>query len=100
LQNHSNGTIDISIEATVERLVKEFASSWRKVIEKISADVMQYFSNFKNGSEILKQTLTQLALYYSRFEDMIKKNFKNSAFRKDLVPISTLRFEIQKLKLM
>ena len=80
----------------VEKLVHDFATSWRNIIEKISSNVLNYFSNFKNGSEILKQSLTQLALYYSRFEDTVKKHFKNASFRKDVVPISTLRFEIQK----
>jgi hypothetical protein len=86
--------------AEVEKIVKEFAANWTAVIEKISGDVLSYFSNFRNGSDILKQALTQLALYYSRFEDIIKKNYKNAPFRKDIIPLSTLRFEIQKLKLM
>jgi hypothetical protein len=29
---------------------------------------MKYFSNFHNGMEILKQVLTQLLLYYTRFQ--------------------------------
>jgi hypothetical protein len=80
----------------VERLSKEFNANWKSVIEQIRTDVMNYFSNFKNGSEILKQVLTQLALYYSRFEEIVKKWFKTTPWRKDVLAISTLRFEIQK----
>lgn len=80
----------------MEKLVKEFSASWKTVLEQIRNDVMIYFPNFKNGSEILKQVLTQLASYYGRFEEIIKKYFKTAPFRKDLVAISTLRFEIQK----
>lgn len=76
--------------------MKDFAATWKSVMEHIRNDVMNYFSNFKNGSEILKQVLTQLALYYSRLEEIVKKHFKTASFRKDIVAISTLRFEIQK----
>ncbi|PRP88445.1 hypothetical protein PROFUN_03162 [Planoprotostelium fungivorum] len=58
--------------SAVERLGKDFSSSFRSVIDQISSDVMNYFSNFRTGTEILSQVLTQLALYYSRFEDIMK----------------------------
>lgn len=94
----TNPLVDIGLDAlnTAEKLVKDFCSSWKTFIEQINQDIMKYFSNFRNGSDILKQTLTQLALYYSRFEDIVKKNFKTASFRRDLVPISAVRFEIQK----
>lgn len=56
---------------------------------------MKYFSNFKNGFEILKQTLTQFTMYYSRFEEFVKSQFKTANFRKDLISVSTVRYEIQ-----
>lgn len=42
-------------ESTVEGLVREFAASWKSGIEAINQDVLAYFSNFRNGMEILKQ---------------------------------------------
>lgn len=42
-------------EATVEGLVREFAASWKSGIDAINQDVLAFFSNFRNGMEILKQ---------------------------------------------
>ena len=57
----------------------------------------QCFANFKNGMEILKQVLTQLLLYYSRFTDnIVKKCFRNPPWAKDIVAINTIMYEIKK----
>ena len=85
----------------VESLVREFASNWRSGMENINRNVLSYFSNFRNGMEILKQVLTQLLLYYTRFQDVIRKVFKtrSQAFAKDLVPTTVILAEIKKYAL-
>ena len=85
----------------VESLVREFASTWRPGMEAINRNVLSYFSNFRNGMEILKQVLTQLLLYYTRFQDVIRKVFKNRppSFTKDLVPTTVILTEIKKYAL-
>ena len=85
----------------VEALVRDFASNWRANIEAINRNVLSYFSNFRNGMEILKQVLTQLLLYYTRFQDVIRKVFRKSqpAFTKDLVPTTVILTEIKKYAL-
>lgn len=86
----------------VESLVREFASNWRAGMEAINRNVLSYFSNFRNGMEILKQSLTQLLLYYTRFQDVIRKvyNRQPPAFMKDnLVPTTTILSEIKKYAL-
>jgi hypothetical protein len=85
----------------VESLVREFASNWRTGMEAINRNVLSYFSNFRNGMEILKQVLTQLLLYYTRFQDVIRKVFKkqSSEFAKDLVPTTVILAEIKKYAL-
>jgi len=96
---------DISADK-VEEIVKGFARSWRDGIESINASVMNHF-NIPEDSEIpvmpevatdvLKQVLIQLVLYYQRFQDMIKKAFPSrSAVGKELIPIPTIMFEIKK----
>jgi len=77
-------------------LVRKFAGSWQTGIDKINGSVMKYFSNFKNGMEILKHVLTQLLLYYTRFLDILKKLHGPNAFQKDLVAIPTIMHEIKK----
>ncbi|CAM9679004.1 unnamed protein product [Ectocarpus sp. 12 AP-2014] len=83
-------------EATVEGLVREFAASWKSGIEAINQDVLSFFSNFRNGMEILKQVLTQLLLYYTRFQEIIRKGWRRPpAFSKDLVSTSAILKEIK-----
>ena len=91
---------DINIKV-VEKLVGDFSHSWRKSIEQINKNVLCYFSNFRNGMEILKQVLTQLLLYYTRFQDIIRKAWRSKppAFCKDLVSTTVILAEIKKYAL-
>ena len=93
-------TPDVNAEV-VEMLVREFASSWKTNIEQINRHVLSYFSNYRNGMEILKQVLTQLLLYYTRFQDIIRKVWRNKppAFCKDLVSTTVILAEIKKYAL-
>lgn len=94
----TDATVNIQV---VEALVREFASNWRSGMEAINRNVLSFFSNFRNGMEILKQVLTQLLLYYTRFQDVIRKVYKRQppAFTKDLVPTTTILAEIKKYAL-
>jgi hypothetical protein len=85
----------------VESLVLDFASNWKSNIDQINRNVLSYFSNFRNGMEILKQVLTQLLLYYTRFHDIIRKVWKNKppVFCKDLVSTHLILNEIKKYAL-
>lgn len=84
-------------EALIETLVREFAANWRSGIQQINEDVLKYFADFRNGTEILKQVLTQLLLYYTRFQDIIKKVFtRPPAFSRDVVSTATILLEIKR----
>lgn len=85
----------------VQSLVREFSLNWKANIELINRNVLSYFSNFRNGMEILKQVLTQLLLYYTRFQDIIRKVWKNKQpeFCKDLVNTNLILAEIKKYAL-
>lgn len=91
-------TVNIQV---VESLVREFGANWRSGMEEINRNVLSYFSNFRNGMEILKQVLTQLLLYYTRFQDVIRKIYKRQppAFTKDLVATTTILTEIKRYAL-
>ena len=93
-QNKANFQLD---EGVVGALVKEFASTWRTGIQQLNDDILSYFTNFRNGMEILKQVLTQLLLYYTRFQDIIKKAWSRPPpFSKDVVTTSTILQEIKR----
>lgn len=94
-----SGGFDVN-PSVVESLVLDFASNWKSNIEQINRNVLSYFSNFRNGMEILKHCLTQLLLYYTRFQDIIRKVWKKSApFAKDLVSTNVILAEIKKYAL-
>lgn len=82
----------------VEALVLDFALNWKSNIEQVNRNVLSYFSNFRNGMEVLKQVLTQLLLYYTRFQDIIRKVWRNKLppFCKDLVSTTIILAEIKK----
>lgn len=82
--------------AEVEPLVKDFASRWRAAIELMHKDVITSFSNFLCGMDILRNAMTQLLLYYTRFSDCVKKIVGGSALNKDLVSIASIMYEIKK----
>ena len=92
--------VEVNVQV-VESLVVEFASTWKQGIEQINRNVLSFFANFRNGMEILKQVLTQLLLYYTRFQDIIRKVWRSKppAFCKDLVSTSAILIEIKKYAL-
>eukprot|EP00656_Telonema_subtile_P012418 TRINITY_DN16251_c0_g1_i1.p1 TRINITY_DN16251_c0_g1~~TRINITY_DN16251_c0_g1_i1.p1 ORF type:complete len:679 (-),score=234.71 TRINITY_DN16251_c0_g1_i1:153-2189(-) len=83
-------------EEFVSTLLKDFSGGWQGAIDKVNGSVMKYFSNFKNGMEILKHVLTQLLLYYTRFLDIIKTVYGPNAFSKEIVSLPNIMHEIKK----
>jgi vacuolar protein sorting-associated protein 52 len=79
----------------VESLIKEFAGSYRSVIENIKKDIMALFPNLYTGAAVLQLVLAQLVLYYQRFEDILKKCFRGSTFA-EFVPTPTLTFYVKR----
>ena len=41
-------------ERRLQQLVRGFAGDWKKSIEVLNQDIMQSFTNFKNGTAILQ----------------------------------------------
>lgn len=76
--------------------MKDFSSRWKAAIELMHNDVITSFSNFLCGMEILRASLTQLLLYYTRLSDCIKRVVGGSSLNKDLVSISSIMYEIKK----
>ena len=82
----------------MEHLLRSFHETWRAGIEAINRDVMKSFANLKLGMDILKQVLTQLLLYYTRFLDLVKQAYPNGApFAQHIVSIPTLMKEIKNI---
>jgi hypothetical protein len=98
----ASGTMSAGVNpSVVQNLVSEFAANWKRGIDQINRNVLSYFSNFRNGMEILKQVLTQLLLYYTRFQDIIRRVWRSKIppFCKDLVSTTAILAEIKKYAL-
>ncbi|KAF9600683.1 hypothetical protein IFM89_011354 [Coptis chinensis] len=95
-EDPSSGSEKLLSATEVEKLVKDFASSWKNAIESMHKDVMTSFSNFLIGMDILRTALTQLLLYYTRLSDCIRRVSGGSALNRDLVSIPSIMFEIRK----
>ncbi|KAJ2783826.1 Vacuolar protein sorting-associated protein 52 [Coemansia javaensis] len=52
-----------------------FNAEWRAQIAAINVAVIQSFSNFRTGTEILHAVLGQLIVYYTRFHGLFDKRF-------------------------
>ncbi|KAJ2767112.1 Vacuolar protein sorting-associated protein 52, partial [Coemansia nantahalensis] len=52
-----------------------FNAEWRAQIAAINVAVIQSFSNFRTGTEILHVVLGQLIVYYTRFHSIFDKRF-------------------------
>ena len=80
----------------MEHLLRNFFDTWKAGIEAINRDVIKSFANFHLGQDLLKQVLTQLLLYYTRFLDLVKQAYPNGApFAQHIVSIPTLMKEIK-----
>ncbi|CAG2165869.1 unnamed protein product [Oppiella nova] len=86
-------------ESKVTHLIKSFNTGWRKALEDISREVMNCFTNFKNGNNIQQSALTQIIQYYHRFSKIVSQNpFKNNPIRSELINIHQLMVEVKKYK--
>jgi len=81
----------------MEQVVRSFSRNWKQETDRIHQYVMVSFTNFSNGMEILKQVLTQLLLYYTRLQKVIRKSFPQQppAFAHELVSNTTILMEIK-----
>ena len=76
--------------------MNEFAARWRAGIEQTHQIVMGHFAEAL-ALVILKQSLTQLLLYYTRLQDVARKRYlsQRSPFHRKIVPTSQILAEIR-----
>ncbi|KAG9321025.1 hypothetical protein KVV02_004986 [Mortierella alpina] len=59
-----------------ERASFAFSNSWRQALLAINTSVIQHFSSFKNGTQVLHQVLGQLIVYYTRFHSLLDEKLR------------------------
>jgi hypothetical protein len=85
--------------AKIGGIASDFNKNWKEGIKQINQSVLCFFSNFKNGMDVLKKVLTQLLLYYTRFQDIVRTVYPQGdvpPFHKELVPVHAIMYEIKK----
>ncbi|KAF8822156.1 Vps52 / Sac2 family protein [Cardiosporidium cionae] len=97
--NKTLTTDELATELGVEKmenLVLQFKTVWKKRLKDIQTIVMGDFTNFTNGMEILKQVLTQVLLYYTRFQQIITKCYPRQPqplWTRDIIPTNVILTE-------
>ena len=80
-----------------ERVLSEFGAGWRAGIEQLHQLVMTQFAE-PLSTEMLKQVLAQLLLYYTRMQDLVRKEWagQRDTLGSKIVPTATMLQEIRK----
>eukprot|EP00696_Hemimastix_kukwesjijk_P019728 gnl/Hemi2/908_TR322_c0_g1_i1.p1 gnl/Hemi2/908_TR322_c0_g1~~gnl/Hemi2/908_TR322_c0_g1_i1.p1 ORF type:complete len:714 (-),score=237.10 gnl/Hemi2/908_TR322_c0_g1_i1:216-2357(-) len=58
-----------------EKHRRDFSARWKAGVESIHNSIFSFFTNFKNGQQILQAVLSRLVKYHGRFVDLWKKVF-------------------------
>jgi hypothetical protein len=98
-QERLGGTPNASL-SDLERMVLQFQQNWKVEAGKIQKEIAQSFSNYATGSEIVKSAMTQLLLYYTRFQKIITIRLagQSPAWARQIVPSAVIMAEIKQLQ--
>uniref|UniRef100_A0A914CG91 Vacuolar protein sorting-associated protein 52 homolog n=1 Tax=Acrobeloides nanus TaxID=290746 RepID=A0A914CG91_9BILA len=96
-QNHSQ--LLARYTGKVTQIVRSFSADWKRSIEAINHEILQSFTNFKNGTNILQTAFTQLVQYYHRFNKVLSHEaFNECSVKNELVNIHHIMMELKKYK--
>ncbi|KAI8355152.1 Sac2 family-domain-containing protein [Blakeslea trispora] len=79
----------------LERIAAHFGQTWRQSLKAINGSVIQYFSNFKNGTTVLHAVLGQLIVYYTKFIRILENR---NLLRIQPIGVQTVMVEIKKYR--
>ena len=88
-----------SYEQKSGSIIISFNGKWKSALDELNKEVLGSFPNFKNGTNILQQALTQFVQYYHRFHKiMAMPEFSQSAQQYPLINVHQLIVEVKKYK--
>eukprot|EP00127_Corallochytrium_limacisporum_P003920 Clim_evm5s155 gene=Clim_evmTU5s155 len=83
----------------IEQIARSFNRDWKGIIESSNSRIMELFSNFQNGAAVVQAVLTQLLVYYERFQRILaQRPFRDLPIRQELVSKDAVRVEIKKYR--
>ena len=88
-----------SYEQKSGTIIISFNGKWKSALDELNKEVLGSFPNFKNGTNILQQALTQFVQYYHRFHKIMSMSeFSQSAQQNFLINVHQLIVEVKKYK--
>jgi len=86
-------------EAKIGRTIGLFNAKWQPALDAINKEVLNSFPNFRNGTVILQQALTQFVQYYHRFHKIMSVSQLSSCpNRNQLINVHQVMVEVKKYK--
>lgn len=82
------------LEPKAKAIVLAFNNKWKSALDQLNQEVLGSFPNFKNGTNILQQALTQFVQYYHTFH----KIMSSSNEQYPLINVHQLIVEVKKYK--
>ena len=92
-----------SVMVEMERIVVGFQANWKLEIGKVQKEIFDLFSNLSTASEVLKNAMTQLLLYYTRFQKVVTSRLPPGPvpnWTRQLVPSGVIMAEIKQIQNM
>lgn len=81
------------------RVIASFNDTWRQALQTLNSQLMQAFTNFRNGSAILQEALKQLVIYCDRFHRLLAlPQMRSVPNRSTMVNTHTVMVEVKKYK--
>ena len=88
-----------SYEQKSGAIIISFNGKWKSALDELNKEILGSFPNFKNGTNILQQALTQFVQYYHRFHKIMSMpEFSQSAQQNFLINVHQLIVEVKKYK--
>uniref|UniRef100_A0A0K0F9J4 Vacuolar protein sorting-associated protein 52 homolog n=1 Tax=Strongyloides venezuelensis TaxID=75913 RepID=A0A0K0F9J4_STRVS len=87
------------IRGTLKLIVSNFNNTWKQNIEKINKEILDNFSNFKNGTNILQFAFSHFIQYYQKLTKICNhKIFDSDKNGNNLLNIHQIMIELKKYK--
>lgn len=88
-----------SYEQKAGQIIIIFNGKWKSALDELNNEVLNSFPNFKNGTNILQQALTQFVQYYHRFHKIMSMpQLSKCAQQYPLINVHQLIVEVKKYK--
>ena len=96
-EGEKSGGIDKLALQDCERTVLAFQQHWKADISALQKEIFEMFSNLSTATEILKNAMTQLLLYYTRFQKLVQLKVGSAPppWTRQIVPSAVIMAEIK-----